>query len=168
FAMCDRLNARVLGYEVDGLSEFITQPFVNEMIRRGLNLDMVELQARKGEASDIKGIAGRKARRIATLAPYYRQGLVFHNSKACGPLESQLIEFPKARHDDVMDCAAYVIQMMHKADVYFDSVESANDEAVYDEQDRELNHLMTDEDPFEDDIRYEDEFSYMDRELSYR
>jgi len=68
FAMAQRLNVRVIGIEVTSLHEFITYPLKNEMVRRGLNYELIELHARGGS-----NIEKGKAQRIASLAPFYRQ-----------------------------------------------------------------------------------------------
>lgn len=109
FRMCERLRARVIGIEVTSLNEFITQPFYNEMNRRGLSYTVVELKPRGGEKKDD---------RIRGLVPYYRQGLVFHNKAISGALEAQLLSFPKSKRKDVMDAFAYVVQLLQTGERY--------------------------------------------------
>jgi len=92
FKMALRLKARVIGVEVTGLHEFITYPLKNEMLRRGLHFDIIELSARRG-ASRGEG----KKDRIAALVSFYRQGLIYHNRANCAPLEMQLLSFPRSR-----------------------------------------------------------------------
>ena len=108
FTMCRKLGANILGVEVTSLNEFITYPLRNEIIRRGLPIQLVELKAR-----------GKKEERIASLVPFYRSGLIYHNKSIIGPLEAQLLAFPRARHDDVMDAVAYFIEMLDMGDKYF-------------------------------------------------
>lgn len=122
FDMAARLHARVVGVEVTSLHEFITQPIRNEMIKRGVFFELVELKAR-----------AKKEERIAALVPFYRQGYVYHNLTACGPLEAQLLAFPRSRLMDVMDGLAYVIEMMELGDRYF--------EPTYDETDLEAEFM---------------------------
>lgn len=129
FEMCKRINARVIGVEVTGLNEFVTQPFKNEMFRRGLGLEFVELKARSG-TGEFTGREGGKRGRIAALAPYYRMGQVWHNRACCTGIESQLLAFPKARHDDISDAFAYIIELLHIGDRYFDTIDI--DSAMYD------------------------------------
>lgn len=120
FDMAERLNARVIGYEVTGLSEFIVQPLTNEMHRRGKNYELIELKARKGEGDYGRSTKGRgKTARVASLAYYYRIGRIFHNSTACRVLEQQLLAFPRAKHWDVMDAFAYIVEMMEIGQRYF-------------------------------------------------
>lgn len=111
YAMADRLGATVIGYEVTGLNEFITQPMETELARSGRQLELIQLKARKGEGEYSMKNKGKEGR-IASLAPYYRAHSIYHIEKVCDVLETQLMAFPRARHDDVMDCLAYVIEML--------------------------------------------------------
>jgi predicted phage terminase large subunit-like protein len=108
FRMAARLNAKVIGIEVTSLNEFITQPFINEMKRRGLSYTVVELKAR-----------GKKEERIRGLIPYYRQGLVRHNRAISGALEAQLLSFPRSKRDDIMDAFAYIVELLEVGNRYF-------------------------------------------------
>jgi phage terminase large subunit-like protein len=107
-SMCQRLGCRVLAIEVTSLHDFITYPLKNEIIRRGLNLEVVELTA-----------TGKKEDRIKQLVPLYRKGLVFHNKGVSKILEEQLLSFPRSRRLDVMDAFAYVVKLLEEGDRYF-------------------------------------------------
>jgi phage terminase large subunit-like protein len=120
FNMADRLGARVIGIEVTSLNEFITYPLRTEMMRQKRYYDIVELKARAS-----------KEERIEALVPFYRLGFVYHNSNVCGPLESQLLSFPRSKKDDLMDALAYVVEMLELGERYFipkDSPEDVEDE----------------------------------------
>lgn len=120
--MCVRLNARVLAVEVTSLNEFITQPFKNELSRRGLHyIEFVELKARGGTRAESK------EQRVRALVPYYRQGLVYHKREACHGLESQLMAFPRAKRWDIMDATAYVIELLDVGERYFEPPADADD-----------------------------------------
>ncbi|MBU0847139.1 phage terminase large subunit, partial [Patescibacteria group bacterium] len=122
-AMALRLRARVIGLEVTSLNEFILQPFKNYMLKHGHVFELVELKARD-----------KKTRRISMLAPYYRQGNVYHNSSGvCRQLEAQLLSFPHSQYDDVMDALAYIIELMEIGGRYFSSAEAPdkNERAAY-------------------------------------
>jgi hypothetical protein len=108
FKMMERINARVFGVEVTSLHEFISFPLRNEMVRRGLNYEMIELTA-----------TGKKEDRIAQLAPLYRKHLIFHNKAVSTQLEEQLLSFPRSKRLDVMDAFSYVIKMLDEGDRYF-------------------------------------------------
>jgi hypothetical protein len=116
FGMAKRLNAKVIGIEETSLNEFIKQPIKNEMFRRGDFYELIWLQARGGIGTE-KG----KTLRVKELVPFYRQGYIFHNKMLAGTtrLEQQLLMFPRSALWDIMDCLAYVIQMMEKGARYF-------------------------------------------------
>ena len=116
FAMADRFNARVVGIEVTSLNEFITYPVRNEMLRRGLMFDLIELKAR-----------GKKEDRIASLASFYRQGLIYHKKGVCDVLETQLMSFPRSRYFDAMDAFAYIVEMLEVGYRYFEPAEDVYD-----------------------------------------
>lgn len=138
FGMGMRLNAKVLGIETTGIEEFIKQPIKNEMFRRscdnkGAFFELVWLKARGGQ----KGERG-KALRIKELVPFYRLGYIFHN-KSCvktKALEGQLLMFPRSKLWDIMDCLAYIIQMLEFGERYFNpagNISEKDIEAEYDE-----------------------------------
>ena len=116
--MCDRFGSYVLGIEVTSLNEFILAPLKNEMVRRGKTyIQLVELKARD-----------KKEKRISMLAPFYRQGLVFHNEANCGALEGQLMSFPRSKKFDIMDAFAYIVYMMEEGSRYFSSMYSDDED----------------------------------------
>lgn len=120
FGMAQRLKARVIGLEVTGLNEFITYPFRTAMLQRGLNYEVIELKARKGEGQFSSGGRGKEGR-IAALIPFYRKGQVFHNKANCGVLETQLLSYPRSKRWDVMDAFAYVVEILEMGLRYFES-----------------------------------------------
>lgn len=101
-------NSRILAVEVTSLHEFITQPLKNEMRKRGVCPNFVELKARD-----------KKEMRVAQLAPFYRQGYIWHNRAVSSKLELQLVSFPRSELWDVMDAFAYVIELMELDERYF-------------------------------------------------
>jgi len=106
--MCIRLRARVLAIEVTSLNEFITYPIKNELSARNVNIELVELSARN-----------KKEFRIAALAPFYRKGSIYHNPSVCGPIEAQLLSFPRCKRFDAIDAAAYVVELLEHGERYF-------------------------------------------------
>lgn len=112
FDMCYRLGARVLAFEVSGLNEFITHPIKTMASAMGLTLEFVELNPRGGSRPESK------EKRVAALIPFYRQGLIYHNQHVCGPLEAQLLSFPRSKFWDVMDCTAYIVELLELGDRY--------------------------------------------------
>jgi hypothetical protein len=138
FTMIERYNAYAVGIEVTGLEEFIKQPILNEMHKRGKHFEPIWLKARGGPAEGEKG----KIKRIASLIPYYRQGYIFHNRAICGALEKQLVAFPKSSLLDVADATAYVVEMLELGERYFVAPEGEDPEDEF----AELEY----DDPIED------------------
>lgn len=128
FDMLVRLNAHVLAVEVTGLEEFIKQPIKNYGRVANINPIYKWLKARRS-----------KEERIASLVPYYRQGYMFHNEACCQQLESQLQGFPRSKLWDVMDCLAYIVEVLEMDEHYFEAAdyEENDDESVYDELENE-------------------------------
>ena len=112
FDMSERLNIVALGIEETSLNEFIKQPIKNEMFKRGLMYNIIWLKPR-GQM--------KKELRVKELAPYYRLGYMFHNAGCADmkKLESQLLMFPRSKLWDIMDCLAYMIQMLEMGERYF-------------------------------------------------
>uniref|UniRef100_A0A6M3IJ64 Putative terminase n=1 Tax=viral metagenome TaxID=1070528 RepID=A0A6M3IJ64_9ZZZZ len=129
FGMGIRLNAKVLGIEETSLNEFIRQPIKNEMFRRGSFFELIWLKARGGMKKEL---------RVKELVPYYRGGYIYHN-KTCATvkkLEQQLLMFPRSRLWDLMDCLAYIIEMLELGERYFSPKENPDDiESEYAELD---------------------------------
>lgn len=100
--MADRFNTSVIGFDVTGLNNFATYPFEQFISTRGKHYELVELKLTKD-----------KDERIACLAPFYRMYVMYHNEAphVCGPIEAQLMSFPRSKFKDVMDCLANVIPM---------------------------------------------------------
>lgn len=57
-----------------------------------------------------------KAMRIRSLVPYYANGQILH-APGLSDLESQLLEFPRGLHDDVIDALAYQSHFWKKGQV---------------------------------------------------
>ena len=135
FKTAQLYGAKVIGVETTGLEEFIKQPIKNEMMVRGIFYELVWLKARGGEHGE-KG----KALRIKSHSPYYRSGYIYHNAQAPGipKLEAQLRMFPRSALWDLMDCAAYIVEMLELGQRYFSPRELVEDiEAEYSELDYE-------------------------------
>lgn len=142
FGMALQLDAKVLGIEETSLNEFIKQPIKNEMFRRmgtktsdGKNVnsfyELVWLKARGGMKKEL---------RIKELVPYYRGGYIYHNASCASmkKLEQQLLMFPRSKLWDVMDCEAYIIEMLELGERYFSPSENPDDvESEYAELDYE-------------------------------
>jgi predicted phage terminase large subunit-like protein len=87
------VGAKSLSYEL-----------ANEQRRRGTWLPVTELKTRK---------IG-KEERIRSLAPFYEFGHIFH-LKECPELEEleyELLHFPSAKHDDIIDALSTVLEII--------------------------------------------------------
>lgn len=123
FAMAARFNTQVVGVEETSLNEFIKQPLKNEASRRGQFIEWVWLKPRGGQNRQQS-----KENRVRELASFYRQGFIYHNRACCGPMEQQLLSFPRSKLWDVMDCGAYVVPMLEIGERYFQPPEELDDE----------------------------------------
>jgi hypothetical protein len=124
FGMCARLKSRVLAVEDTGLAEFIRQPIKNEIVKRGLAIEPIFLTARGGAAGTR---SEGKLKRISALVPFYRMGYIMHNESCCGGLEAQLMAFPRSKRWDIMDAAAYIVELLEIGGRYFDPIEEPKD-----------------------------------------
>jgi len=135
FALVDQYDVQVVGMEVTGLEEHLTYPFLNECMRRGrasVGTNMIELKARTGKG-EMVGEEGGKDGRISGLLPFYERGLIFHNKANSGPLELQLLSFPRSKLKDIMDAAAYLLQMLEKGAKYMSPVQLESQMIIDDE-----------------------------------
>ena len=146
--MAQRIKANVIAIEVTSLNEFITYPLRNELMRRGIEIELVELHAR-----------AKKEDRIAGLVPFYRRGLVYHNKAVSTPLEEQLLSFPRAKRFDIMDAFAYIVELLEQGERYFyprtdnvSELELAENKRMLEED--EMDSIFVDEEDFDygDDI----------------
>ena len=115
-----QFKSRVAGVETTGLEEFILFPIKNEMSRRGLFFELISLKARRGKA-EYSGKGKGKEGRVAGLVDPYKRGQIYHNTTIAHLIEGQLLSFPRAKLWDVMDCAAYLIEVLEMGLVYFQS-----------------------------------------------
>ena len=160
FDLADKWGAKVIGYEVTGLNEFITQPMKDEMYRRGKDYELIELQARKGEG-DFEAKNKGKSGRVGALAPYYRNGAIYHNDDgSCQVLEDQLLSFPRSRYWDVMDATAYIIQMLTFGDRHMTEEWDGEDVIAEEEERKELEKLWNSYDEELDESELEEGLTY--------
>jgi len=126
FDLCHRYNTSLLAIEKTGLEEFIMFPFENAASKEGYNFEFLWLTARSG-VGEFSGRDGGKAGRVASLIPYYKDGLVYHNEHNTGGLEMQLLDYPSSKLWDIMDAAAYITQVMEEHMMYFNPAMTAED-----------------------------------------
>ena len=136
FRQVQQYSSFILGYEVTGLNEFIIQPIENQCRIRNIHPLLMELPAK-----------GKKEDRVATLAPNYRLGYMYHNKNNCAKLEGQLLGFPRSKLWDIMDAESYITYIMDKHAVYFDPSDGSEDEPAPDDySDLESDKFMSADD----------------------
>ena len=69
------------------------------MLKRGQYFTIDEVRGSTKES---------KAARIRGLLPYYANNRILHRP-GLGDLEAELIQFPRSKHDDIIDALAYQI-----------------------------------------------------------
>ncbi|MCR4307133.1 MAG: terminase family protein [Candidatus Berkelbacteria bacterium] len=94
------------GFEKIGIEETMytkaIEPFLkDEMRKRGQFPNIVPLKHNQTD----------KNVRIRGLIPRYASGSTYHIEGECGDLESEAMVFPKGANDDVLDAAAYQLQL---------------------------------------------------------
>jgi hypothetical protein len=97
-----------LGVETTSLEEWITQPFEDEISRRDLNFEFIEIKAR-----------GDKIDRITSFAGQYRKGVVVHHRGRTAKLELQMKTYKKSKLKDIADACAHIFQVMNKIGLNF-------------------------------------------------
>lgn len=101
--MADTLGTNIIGVEVTGLEDYIIFPFQQYItLKRKKFYEIVEIKA-----------TGDKEDRIRGLNPFYRMGIIYHNNAdhVKGPLETQLLGFPRSKYWDAMDILSHMIKM---------------------------------------------------------
>lgn len=93
----ERIGIEKTAY-LDGLKPFLD----SEQRKRNRFLPIVELE-HKQTSKEI---------RIRGLIPRYASGSIFHVDGQCGALEEEQQQFPVGVHDDVLDAAAYQLQIV--------------------------------------------------------
>ncbi len=107
-----------IGIEEGAFSEMIEPFFLKECQQRRVYPYIFPLKH--------KGVM--KETRIRSLIPRYEQGKIYHIEGRCQDLESELLRFPKGRHDDIADSAAYQSKV---AEVYIEDTEDAPEFSLY-------------------------------------
>lgn len=94
FDMCEKYNTIRVGIEVVAFQKIMSYILKEEMRKRNKYLNIVEMKQHRQS----------KEQRIETeLQPRFKAGNVYHR-KWMTDLESELLHFPKSKHDDIIDC----------------------------------------------------------------
>jgi phage terminase large subunit-like protein len=93
------------------------KPFIDEEMRKRNIYFFIEPLKHKGI---------NKETRIRGLIPMYMSGSIYHVEGECEDLEGEMLRFPNAKHDDILDSLAYTIDFVEKpfTDTFFQQEES--------------------------------------------
>lgn len=105
FDIYERFDPVWLGIELDGLEQFLLQPFRHEMVRRGTFLPLRGLRAPRSKLDFIRG-----------LQPFF-SGREVEFSQPLPALTEQLLNFPRGRID-APNALAYALQMRPGLAIY--------------------------------------------------
>lgn len=94
---------KIIAIKIVGSAKSLMYEFNNEQKRRGVWLPVRELRDNKNSKED----------RIKALAPSYNFHHAFHITGATqlDELEYEMLHFPKAKHDDVLDAYASILEI---------------------------------------------------------
>lgn len=107
FALYHEYPIRQIAIETVATQKSISYMLHEEQINRGEWLPITEFKSR----------SHTKEERVRGLAPFYENHRIFH-VKECNQreeLEYELLHFPKAKHDDVVDALANVLEIANPA-----------------------------------------------------
>lgn len=105
FRVVETYNPRQVGIETNAFQRALLFPIRAEMKRANVHFQIVELKATR---------AATKQLRILSLQPYFANGTL-NVRKDCKEFIHEYRLFPLAKHDDVLDALAYVVQMHRPA-----------------------------------------------------
>jgi hypothetical protein len=136
--MADLLHTTIIGVEVTGIEDYIIFPFEQYItLKRKGYYELVHIKA-----------TGDKEDRVRGLSPFYRMGVIYHNSMphVHGPLETQLLGFPRSKFWDVMDALSHMIKMFDLGNRAFSlpTVIQLEKGVDYKEEDEYLTLLLED------------------------
>ena len=106
FKLSDLWHPKQIGLEDVAWQKTLSYSMRQEMARRGRSLPVVP----------VKPGARSKDERIRGLQPLYANGKVFHNQSLPNTryLEDELMRFPRAKHDDLIDALSYTLDFFVK------------------------------------------------------
>lgn len=106
FSNWEQYHPKKIGVEMVSYQKSLQYALVDEMRRRNIFLPIVELKAEKSKAERIEG-----------LIPRYANGAIYHLEQCPfrSDMEDQLMRYPVAKHDDIIDALAYGLQISVQA-----------------------------------------------------
>ncbi len=108
FTMYQKWRPSVVALETVAYQKALKAWLEETMRRRGVHFPITELKRNTNESKEF---------RIKGLEPFYREGKVFHANWMQGKdLEIELLQFPKGKHDDLIDAAASQLDILVPGD----------------------------------------------------
>lgn len=134
---CKRTNSQILLVEVDGGEDWIRRAFMEEVARRGSNIQLLWIEARKKSVDGDygAGVEGRKRRDAQGTLRWYKSKQIMHEeSIKDGPLEKQQLSFPNPRNWDSFDCLSHLGRALDLMQIYFEYRPAVESEVSDNEQ----------------------------------
>lgn len=107
--MRDKWKPDVVAIEENGFQKALRMWIEDEMKRSGVFFPIETIKSPVTRGGDVKEY------RIKALEPYYRNGMVFHQSWM-KDLEEELSQFPRAKHDDLSDALSWTLNFLIQPD----------------------------------------------------
>lgn len=126
--LCRRTNSETLLVEVDGGDDWIRRAFMDEVARRGANINLMWIEAKKKtvEGDYGKGKDARKRRDAQGTLRLYKAKQIRHEHKIRGgQLEQQQLSFPFPKRWDSLDCLGHLFRALDLMQIYFEFKEIA-------------------------------------------
>jgi len=105
FLMRDKWRPDIIAIEENGFQKSLRYWAEDEMKRTGVFFPIETIKSPVERGGLVKEY------RIKGLEPYYRNGLVFHQSWM-KDLEEELAQFPRAKHDDLSDALSWQLDFL--------------------------------------------------------
>lgn len=106
FTMYEKWHPSAVGLETVAYQKALKSWLEEKMRQRGIYFPITELKRNTNESKEF---------RIKRLEPFYREGMVFH-APWMKALETELLQFPKGKHDDEIDALASQIDLLIPGD----------------------------------------------------
>ncbi len=106
FLMYEKWKPSAVGLETVAYQKALKAWLEEKMRDRGVFFPITELRRSTNETKEF---------RIKALEPFYREGKVFH-AKWMTSLETELLTFPKGKHDDEIDALASQLELLVPGD----------------------------------------------------
>lgn len=107
FRIVQKWNLHRIGLETFAFQKTLKYDIQNEQRRRNIYFSIDELGKRSGVSENVLS----KEARIRRLQPLFEQGL-FEIRRDMTDFVDELLAFPRGRHDDLIDCAAWMLDYL--------------------------------------------------------